>query len=371
VSIRNWSFGVAATVLIVGLAACGSDDDSSTTGDADTSSSVAETTATPTTGSASTALTTPPDDGAFAPQPLAEPRSIKVSAPAKLEIYTAALLAEQLGEFENENLDVEFVILPSSDALPQLAQGNLDICICSHTPGIFNALDTGIDVAAVGPLFDTLPDGTGVYVTPDLTGCSPGCLKGKKLASSAGLAVAGTALNFDTYLSTGGLTLDDVEYVDLQPADVLVAMEQGGADGGYVISPFYQVLVESGSGVLVHDDTNGNFGVGYFVGAMRQDDPEVVQAFLRAVARTTNTYLQPGYKQNEEVVAALAAALELEPTLIAEGPETVFDASLEMDWDELTQRVQEIWIAEGIVEYDAPIPTDRTVDASFVEALGG
>jgi len=72
------------------------------------------------------------DSGAPAPQPLAKKATVKIAMPStSAEYVSGVVLAERLGEFAKEYLDVEIVALPSTDALPLVGEGKLDGYVAS------------------------------------------------------------------------------------------------------------------------------------------------------------------------------------------------------------------------------------------------
>ncbi|MBI0385656.1 hypothetical protein JBE27_57655, partial [Streptomyces albiflaviniger] len=66
--------------------------------------------------------------GAPAPKPLKKKTKVVVSASTLTAEYLAPLrIGVAKGEFSKENLDVEVKLLPTPDALPLLAKGDVDV----------------------------------------------------------------------------------------------------------------------------------------------------------------------------------------------------------------------------------------------------
>jgi NitT/TauT family transport system substrate-binding protein len=171
-----------------------------------------------------------------------------------------------------------------------------------------------------------------------------------------------------SWLGEADMQLDDLTYLDVPPADVVTAFAQGSAQSGFLTSPYFQQLEEQRLGQLVFPDANGSYGAGMLVGGLA-DRPDELQAFLRVIARTIDTYLQPGYKQNADTVNALATAIGVDAAVVAAGTETPFDSSFPMEWEKQMALAQDVWIQLGVVEYDTPLTIDQVVDASFAEAI--
>lgn len=65
--------------------------------------------------------------GAPPPQPLSEPRELTIATGTLSAEYVAPLqVALDKGKFKKEGLDVELKVLPTPDALPLLAKGDID-----------------------------------------------------------------------------------------------------------------------------------------------------------------------------------------------------------------------------------------------------
>ena len=99
-----------------------------------------------------------------APRPLSQPATVVFSLPFRLEFAAPIILADALGEFALENVTVKFVSLPSFDAIPQMAQGQVDAAVGGFEVAQFNAafLDLGVK-AVMGNYF---PPSAGDYSVP-------------------------------------------------------------------------------------------------------------------------------------------------------------------------------------------------------------
>ena len=100
-----------------------------------------------TTAPAAPAACGEPGYSTLDPQPLAEPTQITISAAGKLEAFAPAFLADATGEFEKENLEVEFVI--SQTAVQALATGEADASLSAPSLEMINAIRSGISMRAV------------------------------------------------------------------------------------------------------------------------------------------------------------------------------------------------------------------------------
>jgi NitT/TauT family transport system substrate-binding protein len=391
----RWRFarGAVAVLTVTALvAACGDDDDDDAGSDATTATTAASdattatTAATSETSAASTATTAGSgtatttagtaagDDiaGTPVPKPLPEKTAVTVTMPVKIEGFAYLLLADALDEFEKENLEVEFVTVPGSEALVLLGSGEADITMGSPNAGFYNAIDAGLEVRWIAPNFSPNPDSiAGLWIDNDILG-SDGVaqadeVRGMSVAlGQLGLA-AGSAQVVRDFLEPLGLTLADIEVSNLQGADMVLALGNGGIDSGVVLDPFNQQVKAAGQATLVGTFPNYSTG-GFIAERFRTEQPEVIDAFMRAILRTTRTYLQGDYHADPEVLAALAESIGVEPSVLEANPPLVWDPELKID-PQASTALQELWIEAGVIEYDTVKPDSEIVDQSSIERV--
>lgn len=302
----------------------------------------------------------------YDPVPLEEMTTVKVAISAKLELHSIPLLAKELGEFEKENLDVQLEVMPSSDSTPALAGGLVDVVIGGFTVGTVNAVSAGADIHVVygGP---SQADADGLWVRSDIAAQGPAALKGKRIATSQGAGVTAILPIID-YLASGGLTLADVDLQAITLADLPSALEAGAVDAAWLSSPAHLPFSTTGSATRVVGLEDDQIVTAIFFGPnLRTENPQVGQAFIRALKRTELTYLMDDYKANPEISAALASALGLTEEELKISESLSFGNEITTDF--FTQ-AQEAWIAYGdIVSFTEPLQPEQYVDTSFVDRI--
>lgn len=98
------------------------------------------------------------DKGAPAAQPLAKRREITVATGTLSAEYVAPLqVAVAKGEFAKEGLDVELKVLPTPDALPLLAKGDVDAQWAAPEAAVMNGINGGFDIKWVAGNFSPTP----------------------------------------------------------------------------------------------------------------------------------------------------------------------------------------------------------------------
>lgn len=382
---RSALFAAFAAVTLA-VTACGGDDDSDST-PAPTAASTTAAAPDTTTGSSSapstagtdaTAPATTAGDAAGgpdtpAPQPLPERVKVTASIPFRgIEPYAQLLLADFFGEFEKENLEVEIVEQQTNNAVVLLQQGDVDFMPAAVSAGLYNAIFGGADIRVVGGgIGFTAANHQGYYARQgalaDDGTFDPCSLDGKSVSTGSATALGSPAVvELAALLAECDLTLDDVNIVPQGGGDLFAAMEAGAVDVGNLADPFWQ-QAEARGDLLVAPFTQPN--AGYYMGSIRTEQPEVAAAIVRALVRTTRTYLQGDYRADPEVRAAIIESMGITEEQL-QGP-----ASIEFDPDfefpvAVVAPVEQVWLDLGeILTYDAPLPVESYFDDSIRQSV--
>ncbi|MAT05524.1 MAG: hypothetical protein CL424_10830 [Acidimicrobiaceae bacterium] len=371
------------------VAGCGSSEDDGSASPATTTSedtAAADTTA-PDTGdretddtTASTApATSQPVDGEAADDPacapLAEPASIKISA-LQLLPYLPVHIAEHLGYFDEEGIDLTIENLRSSEALPLLGQGDIDYMIAPVSAQLFNAIDAGVELRWASPLNTANPESmNGLWVKAELFPPEEDefdwtKMKGRTMVSSTG---HGGVLTYvaGPHMLEAGMSIDDITALAMPSADLIVALENGSVDMAWAPSPFWERLVGNPDFRFVEGfPPEPASDIGIIAGPSMSDRPEVAAAFFRALMRAIEDNLQGGdYLEDEASRQLIAEAVGLEEAdLDVEAP-NLFDPRLDPGDLEAFTRNQQVMIDLGsLLEYDEPIPVEDLVDLRGLDA---
>lgn len=307
------------------------------------------------------------------PAPLDKSTKLTVAVPAPLELFSQPYLAEVFGEFEKENIDVEIVAMLPADAVTQMASGGIDVCVCAFNPGVFNAIESGVEVRAVAGTFSGLQNGVGVYVKPEVADGQPESLEGKKIAISSGFASA-VVTDLVRWLEPAGMDLGDLEPVNIPATDTLTALQNGGADAAYLLAPFSDMAQKDGTGVFVPETQPTSLSTAFFFGRrLLDEEPNVGAGFLRAIVRTTRDHLQGDYHGDKELMATMAEALDTDAASLTSTDEVTFDPDLTTaSWPDQITQVQDIWAEmDDVLAYDEPLEVDDVLDTSILTHVVG
>jgi NitT/TauT family transport system substrate-binding protein len=247
--------------------------------------------------------------------PLSPPVKVRIGIISAL-FDSGSLIASTKGYFQDEGLDVDIVVFPSSaEASQAVGIGQIDVFSGAPNAGLFNARSQGIDIRVVAGAGENSP-GHGVIslvLRKDLldTGRykSAADLKGMKLAT--GIAQPSEWLGA-AMAAGAGLGPKDVDFVSLGFANTIAAMSNKAVDGGSVNEPFATLLIEQAGGVRVAsmDKFKPRFPAGYLLygtsltKANREAGRRYMVAYLRGL-RDYKLAFGPEKKNAADVVALL------------------------------------------------------------------
>ncbi|MFJ6786175.1 ABC transporter substrate-binding protein [Streptomyces angustmyceticus] len=308
--------------------------------------------------------------GAPAPRPLAKHRTLTVATGTLGAEYVAPLrLALARGEFRKEGLDVRLKVLPTPDALPLLAKGELDALWAAPEAAVVGGVNGGFDIRWVAGNFSPGPGSrSGLWVRlKDGESASSVSLRGTRLGTMIG---KGSVIMYPmaTAFAGHGADLRSVAFQQLGSADVLTALTGGGVDSAWLLDPVWRRVDDSPGYAFLGGQPRGEpLGGALYGPNLLQRDPDAGVAFLRAYIRTVNTYFAGDYKADAAFVAELARLLRTDAKTLASVP------SLRMDWEirkGTAARLQRAYRDSGVTK-GAPLPEDRLVDRGlYAEAVG-
>lgn len=306
-----------------------------------------------------------------APRPLPQKEKVVVSLPSKLKQLSALLLAKRLGEFEKENLDVEYSIHKPSDGMVLLATGRVDVTVSQASASFFNAAAGGTEIKQVAPTGFLGPK-NGFWVSKAWLKdrpWNPAMLKGQTIASPAGHGSL-TAWAVQQELAKAGLTLNDITWRALPVSDVIVALENGAINVALLLDPLWMKVDQSKAtlGFPWPSDVTG----GYFFGPNLLGPRRAVgEAFTRALVRTVRTHLQGDYGANPRVVEALAAELGLsEDQIRASANSMIFPPNMPLRKDLADLAQKTYFSTPGVLTYEKALSDEKVTDRSFLRAAG-
>ena len=254
--------------------------------------------------SLSAACTTQTDDAVAAPD--------HVSAVVIPVLVTAPLyIAQAEGYFADENLDVEFVRLTRNiDAIPALAQGQVDVGIGQYAVSMLNAVGGGARIRGVAGQGRLTADGCtfhGVVLQSDLFPDGPDTDPGEFRGRRAELDIAlPHAYWLDTALQPAGLSIDDLEIVNVPMPATADAFLNGAFDMTGIDEPRLSPLVASGKATLWRGTEqivpDYQISLVFFGRALLDERPEVGERFIAAFLRGVRQYEEGKTDRNLDIL---------------------------------------------------------------------
>jgi NitT/TauT family transport system substrate-binding protein len=310
-------------------------------------------------------------------RPLPARTPLRVAVPPHAgEEQAPVLLAGELGEFEDENLAVEIVERDPAAAMSDLAVGRVDVVV-----GPLG-----------GPFFDAVHDGTGARVVlAGVVARSPNRLS----SPQTGLWLRRSAVSNDRDLSglqtqavgvPGGAAgpalypishlveqrnanTENMSVVDVSGDEAAEQLESGELAAAWLDgSSWLSVAGDGGYELVATLPATESIDGTVFSRRLTADDREVGLAYVRAVIRTINTHLSGDYESDDDVVAALARATDLDEDVITDTRPLLFDWEIR---DGTVPRIEEVLIASGGVSYESAQPSEDLVDRTLAaDAVG-
>ncbi|MCB9162084.1 MAG: ABC transporter substrate-binding protein [Caldilineaceae bacterium] len=304
--------------------------------------------------------------------PLDPPEKVTV-AYVPIMKFATMYVAEARGLFDKYGLDVDIQPVKSgTEAIAFLSEGQVDVGGIAIVTSLWNGWNQGLDLRVFAPgglePFENSP--TKLLVRKELADdgsvTEVADLAGRVVAVAGGPGSGGEYL-LAKALERGGLTIFDVEMVNLGNADMPLAFENGSIDAGILGSPYADQVVEAGTGVSLAEDLTPGLMTVAFVGSGKfiNERPEVAQRFALALMEAARMMQGDDYLSDENIAAYLAYVNSTEDALRS-GTPVVYDPNQVIPVDGLAD-VERVHRENGRTEYDTPIDLSNVVDTSFTE----
>ncbi len=259
--------------------------------------------------------------------------------------YAPFFIAEEKGYFEEAGVDVELISKSGSsgETYQQVSTGGIVAGGATWGAGLFNATQAGASISVIASVSRVPEEGKNpaplmVSESSGITDVSE--LRGKKIG------VPGTG-GFGIYsvyraLDTAGISLDDVELVNLSPGDIPPALANGSIDASWTIEPISSAISAQGLG---HEILDVSYQAGVELGALAFNSeyvekyPEAVTAFTAAYLRAVQELEDGGWKDPADQ-AIIAEYTDLPVSTLTEIGLTVQDPEGAIDWADVAEQEQ-------------------------------
>ena len=305
-------------------------------------------------------------------EPLDPPERVSVAYVPIMKFATMYVAAHQ-GLFEKYGLDVEINRVASgTEAIAFLTEGQIDVGGIAIVTSLWNGWNQGLDIRIIAPgalePFENSP--TKLVVRSDL-------LESGEIASTEDLAgrtvaLAGGPGSGAEYLAAkaleqGGLTIRDVEIVQLGNPDIPAAFENASIDAAILGSPYADQVEAAGTAAPLATDLTPGLMTVAFVGSGNfvENRPEVAQRFVLALTEAARMMQGDNYLSEEHIEAYLTYVNSTEEALRS-GEPVVYDPNMVIPLEGL-EDVERVHRENGRTQYEEPIDLDNVVDTRFTE----
>lgn len=287
-------------------------------------------------------------------------------------------IANEMGYFEDYNIEVEFATFSNSDEmLPAIASGEVDVAGGISTASFFNSIAQGIDVRMIADKGHN-NEGSSYFsfvIREDLQGeiTSYEDFKGRKIAVSSRNAVDDYI--FGEMLKHAGLTRDDVEFVLMSDfGNMLVAMGNKTVDAALQIEPLITQGANQGLHVRFGDTTDYApkaqiamvLGSPKFLGEKREVAKRFMAAYLKGVRDYNDAFLKDADKKDRVIEIMTQYTALKDPEIWEEVGVTGLDPNGRMFVEDIKNQY-EVYNENGAIKGD--LDFDQAIDTSLVEEV--
>jgi NitT/TauT family transport system substrate-binding protein len=306
------------------------------------------------------------------PAPLDPPQDVKVAYVPIMKFATMYVAAHR-GLFEKYGLNVDIERVKSgTEAIAFLTQGSVDVGGIAIVTSLWSGWNQDLDMRVIAPgaLEPMENSPTKVLVRKALWDSGEVAeiadLKGKRVAIAGGPGSGGEYL-ISKALERGGLTIRDVETINIGNPDMPLAFENGSIDASLSGSPYADQIVNAGDAeVLASDLTPGLMTVA-FVGSGKfvNERPEAAERFVLALTEAARMMQGDDYLSPENIEAYLTYTNSTEEA-IRSGRPVIYDPNMVIPVEGLADQ-ERVHRENGRTEYSEPLDLSNVVDTTFTE----
>jgi NitT/TauT family transport system substrate-binding protein len=289
-----------------------------------------------------------------------------------VSIFAPVFVAKEKGYFAEQGLDVSLEPLPGgSDMVVLTASGDFDAGIGGAGPAFWNAMEQGLPLTVIAPGHaEGDPVATPLMISKEA--CESGAitsvadLEGKKVSVNARGA---TEYWLAQALSTGGLTMDDIDLQTLAFPDAVAALASGAVDAAMIGEPLATKAEQDGIAVRLAS----SFPVQdiqptliYANDDWIANNPEAAQGLVTAYLKACRDLTGAGFKDPANL-AIIEQYTQVPAALVADAVQPIYAVDGEIDVEGLN-KLQSFFRELDELEYDTDLDPNSFIDTQFVDA---
>ncbi|KDR94854.1 sulfonate transport system substrate-binding protein [Peptoclostridium litorale DSM 5388] len=280
----------------------------------------------------------------------------------KLPLNVPSIVEKKKGMFEEEfgrdGIEVSFPEITQGSKMTQaVAAGSLDFCNALGGTSAILAAANGVDIKVIG-IYSRAPKAFTI-MSRDAGVKSMADLRGKKVAGPKGtilhqLLIAG--------VNEAGISMDDVEFINMGIAEAVAAMNSGNVDAALVAGPAVTKALSDGANIVTTGE--GLLDATIVIGASGKfinEHPDMVKRYMDVHSKSLDFM-----KENREETIEMAAQ---ETGISMDDVEKMYEwydfspQISQKDIEEL-KKTQDFLIQNGMLEKGIDI--DGMIDSSYV-----
>jgi len=288
-----------------------------------------------------------------------------------VSIYAPVFVAEAKGYYAEQGLDVSLEpFAGGADPVALTASGQLQAAAVGAGPAFWNAAAAGLPLTVVAPGHrEGVPVATPLMISRQA--CQAGTIR--SVADLAGKRVSVNAPGATEYwlsqaLSTGGLTLDDIQLQTLPFPEAVVALGSGAIDAAMVGEPLATKAEQDGIAVRLATEfpvqdvlptvliANSDF---------LAENPAAAQGLVTAYLKASRDLAGDGFRDPANL-AIIEQYTEVPASLIGQAVPPVYSVDGAVDPVALGA-LQDFFRERGLLEYDQDLDPATLIDPSLAE----
>lgn len=273
-------------------------------------------------------------------------------------LFAPLFVAQERGYLRDANINATLSpIVAGSDAMALVGQGLVDCVAAGLSAAFFNAVNRGLSLKFVASTGYQPGTGhpTALMMREDLYAAGArdaGTLRGKKIGW-LGNGGATSGYYVALILRKFGMTMKDIDAVNIAAPDQQVALERKAVDAVFTSAPFTALFEQRKLARIVGNAPAGISGTGVFFGPPLLEHADIAHAVMRALRHGAADVAGHGYYDPENV-AAMAKYTSQPVDLIRTADRYDFKPDLRVDLGTI-QDMQTEFIHQGLLAYKSPI----------------
>jgi NitT/TauT family transport system substrate-binding protein len=289
-----------------------------------------------------------------------------------IPLFDPLYIAMAKGYFAKEHVNVHLTVVSSGQSATTLAATNrVQVVLGGFSAGMFDAIKQGLNFKVVGSMAAEAPGqaANGLVVAngvvPAGKKLTASELRGAKIGIDGGAGAAGGYLLAEA-LKPYHLTLADVNVVNLGLPDMQTALANRSVVAAYPSAPFLSAILAAKDGTLVQPAPVDAAVVGVIYGGAFAKTP-AAQRFFDALAEGSKD-LQGSAQTSAANLAIIAKATGESTSILKAEPPSIYAPNLAPPVSTLTS-MQNVYLANGLVDYHHALSTSAYVDTSFADKV--